>query len=244
MTHHGLRREPISFSNVYSDQERAEAYATLEFPGTYWLAFRDLPEIIEAHISGKRALDFGCGAGRSARFLKSLGFETTGIDISPSMLEQARAADPDGMYVADFSELGEKAFDLILAAFPFDNIPGAGYRASLLRELGQRLSDSGRIILLGSTAEIYWHEWVSFTTEAFPENRDAKSGETVHIIMKDVADSRPVVDVIWFAEDYEQLFEAAGLELVAHYHPLGRDSDPFDWMSETSVAPWFVYVLK
>lgn len=160
------------------------------------------------------------------------------------MLEKARLADPEGTYVADFAELGEKKFDLILAAFPFDNIPGADYRASLLRELGQRLSSSGRVILLGSTAEIYWHEWVSFTTEAFPENRDAKSGETVHIIMKDVADSRPVVDVIWFAEDYERSFEKAELELVAHYHPLGRDSDPFEWVSETSVAPWFIYVLK
>ncbi len=193
---------------------------------------------------GNRALDFGCGAGRSTRFLKSLGFETTGIDVSASMIEKARLADPEGTYVSDFAELGEKKFDLILAAFPFDNIPGADYRTSLLRELGQRLSGGGRVILLGSTAEIYWHEWVSFTTETFPENRHAKSGETVQIIMKDVADSRPVVDVIWFAEDYERSFEKAELALVAHYHPLGRDSDPFEWVSETSVAPWFIYVLK
>ena len=203
-----------------------------------------MPEIIAEHVQGNRALDFGCGAGRSTRFLKSLGFDTTGIDVSASMLEQARLADAGGTYIADWAELGEKKFDLILAAFPFDNIPGAGYRASLLRQMGQRLSDGGRVILLGSAAEIYWHEWVSFTTKDFPENCDAKSGETVHIIMTDVADSRPVVDVIWFDEDYKRSFEAAGLELVADYHPLGRDSDPFEWVSETSVAPWFVYVLK
>ena len=34
-----------TFGNVYEDEERARAYATLEFPGTYYLAFRDLPAI-------------------------------------------------------------------------------------------------------------------------------------------------------------------------------------------------------
>ena len=32
-----------TFGNVYEDEERARAYATLQFPGTYYLAFRDLP---------------------------------------------------------------------------------------------------------------------------------------------------------------------------------------------------------
>ena len=36
----------MEFTNVYDDAERAEAYAKLEFPGTYYLAYRDLPEII------------------------------------------------------------------------------------------------------------------------------------------------------------------------------------------------------
>ena len=29
----------VSFSNVYDDTERAKAYAALEFPGTYYLAY-------------------------------------------------------------------------------------------------------------------------------------------------------------------------------------------------------------
>ena len=34
-----------TFGNVYEDEERARAYATLQFPGTYYLAFRDLPAL-------------------------------------------------------------------------------------------------------------------------------------------------------------------------------------------------------
>ena len=44
-------------------------------------------------------LDLGCGSGEHTRFLKSLGFEVTGVDVSLSQLEAARAADPDGLYL-------------------------------------------------------------------------------------------------------------------------------------------------
>ncbi len=40
------------FSNVYDDKARADAYAKLEFPGTYYLAYRDLPAIIGEHVQG------------------------------------------------------------------------------------------------------------------------------------------------------------------------------------------------
>jgi len=66
--------------------------------------------------------------------------------------------------------------------------------------------------MIGSTVDIYRHEWVSFTTKDFPENAHAKSGEIVRIVMKDVNDRRPVVDVVWFPEDYLNLFAATDLE--------------------------------
>jgi SAM-dependent methyltransferase len=238
----------VSFTNVYGDTKRAEAYAKLEFPGTYYLAYRDLPAIIAAHVTGRAALDFGCGAGRSTRFLKKLGFDTIGIDISSSMIQLAANADPAGTYRlvddGDFSAFGPARFDLVLSAFAFDNIPGAARRCELLRDLGQLLNNEGRIILLGSTPEIYTHEWASFTTKDFPENRRAKSGDEVRNVMKDVEDKRPVVDQIWFHEDYLNLFDAAGLDLVSRHAPLGREDEPYEWVTETSMAPWVIYVLR
>ncbi len=93
----------MPFSNVYDDTKRAEAYATLEFPGTYHLAYRDLPAIIAEHVAGRKALDFGCGTRRSTRFLKKLGFDVIGVDISSSMIQLAKTVDPGGKYrlVAD-----------------------------------------------------------------------------------------------------------------------------------------------
>jgi ubiquinone/menaquinone biosynthesis C-methylase UbiE len=207
-----------------------------------------LPTIIVKYVTGRRALDFGCGAGRSTRFLKTLGFDAIGIDISSSMIQLATNVDPAGTYRlvddGDFSAFEPARFDLVLSAFAFDNIPDIAKRCELLRGLRRLLNSEGRIILLGSTPDIYWHEWASFTTKVFPENRRAKSGGTVQIVMKDVEDGRPIVDLIWFHEDYLNLFAAAKLDLVARYTPLGREGEPYEWLTETSIAPWVIYVLR
>ena len=81
---------------MYEGEERARAYATLQFPGTYYLAFRDLPALIRRYNHGSGALDFGCGTGRSTRFLRNLGRDVIGADISRAMLDQERALDPSG----------------------------------------------------------------------------------------------------------------------------------------------------
>lgn len=236
------------FSNVYDDDVRALAYSRLEFPGTYYLAFRDIPELVRSHVAGRSALDFGCGTGRSSRFLKDLGFDVTGVDISPSMLAHARERDPAGTYLlvpdGDLSDLPSGAFDLVLSAFTFDNVPGREARALLFEQLGELLSPRGRLVNLVSAPEIYVNEWTSFSTRAFEENRGAGSGDRVRIVMLDVPDRRPVEDVLWLDADYQELHARADLEPVEVHRPLGTASDPYAWVSETHTSPWAIYVLR
>jgi hypothetical protein len=61
--------------------------------------------------------------------------------------------------------------------------------------------------------------------------------------MNDIPDSRPVVDLVWFHSDYLSLFDSCGLKLIEHYLPLGRADEPYEWLTETSVAPWVIYVV-
>lgn len=237
------------FSNVYDDDERADSYADLEFPGTYWLAYRDIPALIQAHVRGSRALDFGCGTGRSTRFLRDLGFDVVGVDIAESMLARARARDPDGDYRlvpddGDLSGLDPRSFDLALSVFTFDNIPDFERKVSLLTALRRLLAHRGSLINLVSSPVIYLNEWASFSTRDFPENRNAGDGDTVRIVMLDVADSRPVEDVLCTGEAYEKAYSQAGLVSVDVHRPLGRDDEPFEWVSETEVSPWAIYVLE
>lgn len=233
--------------NVYEDPARAAAYATLEYPGTYWLAFRDLPELIGPG-AGKCALDFGCGAGRSTRFLQGLGYTTAGVDVSEAMLAQARARDPRGDYRLVGPDgvrgAGLGVFDLILAAFTFDNVPTRATKVNLLSGLAAALRPGGVLIHLVSAPEIYRHEWASFTTRDFPENRVARDGDVVRIVMLDVPDRRPVEDVLCSEAAWRAIFADAGLTPLRTHRPLGRAGEPFTWVSETRVAPWAITMLQ
>ena len=234
-------------SNVYQDQARAEAYATLDFPGTYYLAYRDLPAIIGEHVHGRKAIDFGCGAGRSTRFLRGLGFDVVGVDISGPMLARARDRDPQGDYRlirdGDLSSLAADAHDLVLSAFTFDNIPTMEKKVLLFQGLKRLLRSSGRIVNLVSSPEIYVNEWASFSTKDFPENRAARCGDEVRIVMLDVEDRRPVEDILWTHEGYRDVYERAGVRPINIYRPLGNQGEAYSWVSEGRVAPWVIYVL-
>ena len=234
--------------NVYEDAVRAEAYAALEFPGTYYLAYRDLPEIIARTVTGDRAVDIGCGTGRSTRFLQGLGFDVVGVDISATMIAKARQIDPDGDYrlidEGDLSQFPAETYDLAVAVFTFDNVPTTEAKVKLFQGMRRLLKASGRIINLVSAPQIYVHEWASFSTRDFPENRRAKSGDRVRIVMTDVADRRPVEDVVWSDEAYHETYRRAGLHVLATFRPLARKDEPYEWLNETTVAPWVIYVLR
>ncbi len=236
------------FSNVYDDKARAESYDRLEFPGTYYLAYRDLPAIIIEHVRGRKAIDFGCGTGRSTRFLRKLGFNVIGVDISEQMLIRARKRDPEGDYrripEGTLDGITPGGYDLVLSAFTFDNIPSMENKVRHFQSLKRILNRDGCIVSIVSSPEIYVNEWASFSTKNYPENRKAQSGDRVYIVMLDVEDSRPVEDIIWTDESYHETYRLAGLDPVGIYRPLATRSEPYAWVSETTIAPWVIYVLK
>jgi SAM-dependent methyltransferase len=231
----------VDFVNCYVDLKRADANATLEFANTYYLAYRDLPAILAAHVNGNRALDFGCGTGRSTRFLRNLGFNTE------NMVRIARATDSLGDYrlVPDdnFDETELGTFDLILSAFTFDNIPGP-LKKRIFRDLKKLLAPNGTIVNLVSSPEIYTHEWASFTTKDFRENALARSGDTVRIIVTDHKDRRPVEDILCTDESYMAVYREANLQTMQVLRPLAKEDEPYSWVNETAIPPWVIYVLR
>jgi SAM-dependent methyltransferase len=238
----------MAFRNAYEDAGYAAAYANLEFPGTYYLAFRDLPAIFRAHVTGTRALDFGCGAGRSTRFLRSCGFSAVGIDIAEEMVAQARERDSEGKYVlvpdGDYVPLGEGAFDLVFSAFTFDNVPTQEAKVRAMRGIRRLLAPHGRVVHVVSSPELYTHEWASFSTRDFLEDRAANTGDLVRCVNVALDDHRPVDDVYWSDAAWAETHAHAGLDTVQEYRPLARDDEPYDWVNQTRIAPCVVYVLK
>jgi hypothetical protein len=62
--------------------------------------------------------------------------------------------------------------------------------------------------------------------------------------MLDVPDSRPVQDIVWSDEGYQETYRQAGLALVETQRPLAVEGEPYAWVSETKIAPWVIYVLQ
>jgi hypothetical protein len=164
------------------------------------------------------------------------------------MIKKAREIDPKGDYRliedGDFISFKKNAYDLVLSVFTFDNMPAMENKIKILKEIGGLLNIEGRIVNLVSSPEIYKSEWASFSTKDFPENKYAKSGDKVKIIITDTEDKRPVEDVVCSNEDYLDIFKRAGLEWVKTYKPLALENEPYKWVNETRIAPWVIYILK
>ena len=79
---------------------------------------RELADLVMGARRELVVLDLGCGTGLSGAAFKDRAARFDGVDLSPAMIEKARARGLyDGLSVADIeSGLGENLYDLVLAA--------------------------------------------------------------------------------------------------------------------------------
>ena len=106
-----------------------------------------LGELIERVLGdrkGLRVLDLGCGTGLSGLRLRPRAAHLTGVDLSPEMVEQARARNIyDRLEVAEITNwlAAEKSgYDLIVAC---DTLIYFGDLAPVVRAARSRLNDNG-----------------------------------------------------------------------------------------------------
>ena len=97
---------------------------------------------------GPQILDIGCGPGHTTAHLSSLGLTTTGIDLSPKMIEQATKSFPQSCFeVGNFLALSRKpssvdgilAFYCIVHLTPNQLIPAFSEMYRVLRHNGHLL---------------------------------------------------------------------------------------------------------
>jgi SAM-dependent methyltransferase len=102
------------------------------------------------HLSGAAVLDYGCGSGRWADFLRAYGCLYTGVDLSAGMLKIAQRQHPDiefrktnGLVVPH----GNKIFDLVWSVAVVHHNP-PDRQEKLLAEFVRVLHDGGFLVLL------------------------------------------------------------------------------------------------
>lgn len=114
---------------------------------------------------GERLLDVGCGTGRHAVALAAMGAVVTGVDLSPAMLERARArAAAAGVHIelleADARDLppGLEPYDVAIGlcegAFCLvaDDVEPLAHDRAILTSIYESLRPGGRLALNGLNA--------------------------------------------------------------------------------------------
>lgn len=98
----------------------------------------DLADLVMSGRSGLRILDLGCGTGLAGAVFKSRASQLDGVDLSPAMIEKARARGIyDSLRVGDIEAAFTGQYDLILAA---DTLVYLGALTALFRTVAAGLA--------------------------------------------------------------------------------------------------------
>jgi len=105
--------------------------------------------------SQSHVLDIGCGSGLFLRMAGSKGATTTGIDVSPELLEVARQRNPMATLLNQDMEnlsFSDKSFDIVTG---FNSFQYAEDIIKLLQDIKRVLKDDGKMVIgvWGNTAE-------------------------------------------------------------------------------------------
>ncbi len=121
----------------------------------YDSAFEEVAQLVElAGIERGRALDLCCGPGRHSVPLAKRGFDVTGVDISPYLLEQARSRSESAKVQIDwvredmrtFSSPG--GFDLVVnLSTSFGYFALQSDDMKVLRNMVESLTEGGAVVL-------------------------------------------------------------------------------------------------
>lgn len=212
--------------------------------GTGFLAFRDMESIINQHIQGVKALDFGCGAGRSSRLLHAIGLNVIGVDTSNDMIDQARTISKDIKYILIekncFKNIGEQ-YDLIFVSFVLMEISSTQEITMLLKNLSGLLAENGKIILIVASDDLYNGNWLSMDTKSY-SNSSKYSGDIVSVYLKDYGIT--INDYLWKESDCEECFKQSDMKVLQKLKPCGFSSDRKNWVDEYTKAPFVIYIIS
>jgi len=235
---------------IYKSQE-ASKYSKLSLlgEGTIYLSFRDLEEMIHKHphtssLPSLKVIDYGCGAGRSTRYLKSLGIAAVdGVDISEDMIYQAQQLDIEKNYQVISSgvvQAPDATYDLALMSFVTVAIDNRDEISKIFKELNRILKPGGQLLCL-TLSESFWNpkrQWVSYKQD-YPENYAPISGQKSRLFIKSI--NLELSDCYWKENDIIECAKEANLSLSSTHHPLGKVEDNIVWQDESQFAPYTIF---
>lgn len=211
-------------------EQKAAQYAQHKIEGTLKLAYSEFGALFSKYVgAGNTALDFGCGTGRSTRYLKETGFTTDGVDICQEMIEQSKGEDPNGCYrLIENGKVPAKDcyYDLVFSALVLFEIPTLQEMKDSFQEIYRTMRFNGTFIVLT-------------VNDDYSQNKNLTNGDVVTVRIKETGIE--LNDYYWKRNDYKRIAEEAGFSIVEELQPLAQpDDNTVPWISEKNIAPYVV----
>lgn len=214
----------------------ARLYGSFGIAGTtYQIGFDAVRELL-GPVEGKILLDFGCGAGRSAGFLKALGAgHVYGVDHDQNMIAQAESR---GLSEATFLHtdgtipLPDASVDGAVSLNVFMEIRTPAQMRRACAEIARTLRPGCPFVLGSSSPMAFGH---TFRSYSYPHRRPLRSGDTTTCVVTTPDGQFTIEDTYWTEGDYTSALEHAGLTIATVAYPLPRDPDA--WSTDEATVP-------
>lgn len=224
----------------------ASNYADLGMTGSYYMAFKDIPFLLEEYANDDaKVLDYGCGAGRSLRFIRDLGYkDIVGVDISEDMINEAKRLDKRGKYQLIENSIipyDDNTFDIIFMSYVFLEVGNIDDIIKILNEFKRVLKENGHIIFITSIVKNIKDKWISFSYDFEENNKPLDHCQNLKLLIKD----KNIIlhDYNWIESEYEYAIKKANLKIDKVHIPMGYDNEKYEWLSEKSIPYNYIYVL-
>jgi len=219
----------------------AGLYGSLGIEGTtYQIGFDAVANLL-GDSRGKTFLDFGCGAGRSARFLKELGARHVyAVDHDQNMIDQAVSRELDGvtfLRIDSLIPLSDASVDGAVSMNVFIEIRTPGAMTHACTEIARTLRPGAPFILQSASPMAFGH---TFRNISYPQAGPLRSGETTACIVTAPEGQFTIEDTYWAEDDYVDAIEQAGLTVATIGYP--RPIDPAAWSTDEASIPPFIII--
>lgn len=207
----------------YSDQN-AETYSKLGIAGTtYESGFNEARKIF-GDLTGKTALDFGAGAGRTAQLFVSMGAsKVIGVDHNQSMIDQAKKiADPrlEFVKIDETLPFESNTFDVALAAHVFVDVSSLEEMKQISNEVHRVLKPGGVFVIITNNSQAIGQEYLSY---GYPKKDHLISGQKIPCTIKKGKDSFVIDDYYWAEDDYKNVLEKTGFSVSMTFPLMSGD---------------------
>lgn len=164
-------RKPSLFNGIKEFIKKSSAAGFLGYGNPPWYYKIFYPFFLRMsfypdYVRQGKVLDVGCGAGRYLGYLKEMGWDTYGLDISQLAVDTANRAKVGKIYLGDLehNELPKNFFDVINFNHVFEHLQNPD---KMLAEANKLLKPGGEIIIVlpnfsSLAAKVFKRNWGGF----------------------------------------------------------------------------------